>query len=63
MANLAGLIAHHLAGYGIEVVLVGGLFPNTPAGPLPRWKNYKNLSGNELHKHLCSTASQASAKQ
>jgi type I restriction enzyme M protein len=28
------------------------LFPNTPAGQLLRWKNFKNLSGKELHKHL-----------
>lgn len=28
------------------------LFPNTPEGQLLRWKNFKNLSGNELHKHL-----------
>lgn len=28
------------------------LFPNTPQGQLLRWKNFKNLSGKELHKHL-----------
>ncbi|HBM2961156.1 type I restriction-modification system subunit M [Klebsiella michiganensis] len=28
------------------------LFPNSPAGQLLRWKNFKNLSGKELHKHL-----------
>ncbi len=28
------------------------LFPNTSAGQLLRWKNFKNLSGKELHKHL-----------
>ncbi|WP_290525795.1 class I SAM-dependent DNA methyltransferase [Alcanivorax sp.] len=28
------------------------LFPNTPEGQLLRWKNFKNLSGKELHKHL-----------
>jgi type I restriction enzyme M protein len=28
------------------------LFPNTPEGQLLRWKNFKNLSGAELHKHL-----------
>ncbi|MFT7373640.1 MAG: type I restriction enzyme M protein [Oleiphilaceae bacterium] len=28
------------------------LFPNTPEGQLLRWKNFKNLSGTELHKHL-----------
>jgi type I restriction enzyme M protein len=28
------------------------LFPNTPDGQLLRWKNFKNLSGKELHKHL-----------
>lgn len=31
------------------------LFPNTPEGQLMRWKNFKNLSGKELHKHLKST--------
>jgi len=28
------------------------LFPITPEGQLLRWKNFKNLSGKELHKHL-----------
>lgn len=28
------------------------LFPNTPEGQLLRWKNFKNLSGKELHTHL-----------
>lgn len=28
------------------------LFPGTPEGQLLRWKNFKNLSGKELHKHL-----------
>jgi len=28
------------------------LFPDTPEGQLLRWKNFKNLSGRELHKHL-----------
>lgn len=28
------------------------LFSNTPEGQLLRWKNFKNLSGKELHKHL-----------
>lgn len=28
------------------------LFPSTAAGQLLRWKNFKNLSGKELHKHL-----------
>ena len=28
------------------------LFPNTPDGQLLRWKNFKTLSGKELHKHL-----------
>lgn len=28
------------------------LFPATPEGQLLRWKNFKNLSGKELHKHL-----------
>ncbi len=28
------------------------LFPNTHEGQLLRWKNFKNLSGTELHKHL-----------
>lgn len=28
------------------------LFPNTPEGQLLRWKNYRHLSGAELHKHL-----------
>lgn len=28
------------------------LFPNTPEGQLLRWKNFRNMSGKELHKHL-----------
>ncbi|WP_212631935.1 class I SAM-dependent DNA methyltransferase [Pseudomonas sp. KB-10] len=28
------------------------LFPNTPAGQLLRWKNFRNMSGRELHSHL-----------
>lgn len=28
------------------------LFPDTKEGQLLRWKNFKNLSGKELHKHL-----------
>lgn len=28
------------------------LFPSSPEGQLLRWKNFKNLSGKELHKHL-----------
>lgn len=28
------------------------LFPNTPEGQLLRWKNFKQMSGKELHKHL-----------
>lgn len=28
------------------------LFPNTPEGQLLRWKNFKNLGGKMLHKHL-----------
>lgn len=28
------------------------LFPNTPDGQLLRWKNFRNMSGRELHKHL-----------
>lgn len=28
------------------------LFPNTPEGQLLRWKNFKNMSGKELHSHL-----------
>lgn len=28
------------------------LFPNTPEGQLLRWKNFKQKSGKELHKHL-----------
>lgn len=28
------------------------LFPNTPDGQLLRWKNFRNMSGKELHKHL-----------
>ena len=28
------------------------LFPATPEGQLLRWKNFKNLSGKELHAHL-----------
>lgn len=29
-----------------------GIFPATSKGQLLRWKNFKNLSGKELHKHL-----------
>lgn len=29
-----------------------GLFPKTPEGQLLRWKNFKQMSGAELHKHL-----------
>ncbi|MDH1624177.1 type I restriction-modification system subunit M [Pseudomonas chengduensis] len=28
------------------------LFPNTPQGQLLRWKNFRNMSGKELHSHL-----------
>ncbi|MFD2645576.1 type I restriction-modification system subunit M [Pseudomonas japonica] len=28
------------------------LFPETPEGQLLRWKNFHNLGGSELHKHL-----------
>lgn len=28
------------------------LFPNTPEGQLLRWKNFRNMSGKELHQHL-----------
>ena len=28
------------------------LFPNTPDGQLLRWKNFRNMSGKELHSHL-----------
>lgn len=28
------------------------LFPDTKEGQLLRWKNFKNLSGKDLHKHL-----------
>jgi type I restriction enzyme M protein len=28
------------------------LFPDTPEGQLLRWKNFRNMSGKELHKHL-----------
>lgn len=28
------------------------LFPASPEGQLLRWKNFKNLSGKELHQHL-----------
>lgn len=28
------------------------LFPNTPEDQLLRWKNFRNMSGKELHKHL-----------
>ncbi len=28
------------------------LFPNTSEGQLLRWKNFRNMSGKELHKHL-----------
>lgn len=31
---------------------VDRLFPTTSDGQLLRWKNFKNLSGKELHKHL-----------
>ncbi|MDV5765124.1 class I SAM-dependent DNA methyltransferase [Stenotrophomonas maltophilia] len=32
--------------------LVERLFPDTPEGQLLRWRNFRNLSGKELHKHL-----------
>lgn len=28
------------------------LFPNTPEAQLLRWKNFRNLSGREVHRHL-----------
>ncbi len=28
------------------------IFPDTPEGQLLRWKNFKNMSGKELHRHL-----------
>lgn len=28
------------------------LFPATPEGQLLRWKNFRNMSGKELHRHL-----------
>ncbi len=28
------------------------LFPDTPEGQLLRWKNFRNMSGKELHRHL-----------
>lgn len=28
------------------------LFPDTPEGQLLRWKNFRNMSGTELHRHL-----------
>ncbi len=28
------------------------VFPNTKKDQLLRWKNFKNFSGKELHKHL-----------
>lgn len=42
--------ALHMQGKGSKDF--GRLFPYTPEGQLLRWKNFKNLSGKELHKHL-----------
>jgi len=33
-------------------IKVDRLFPNTPEGQLLRWKNFNNMSGAELHRHL-----------
>lgn len=38
------------------------IFPDTPEGQLLRWKNFKNLSGSELHKHLRDTVFPGFAK-
>lgn len=45
-------IADNKAAKGITVT--GRLFPQTPEGQMLRWKNFKNLSGSELHQHLKS---------
>ncbi|VXA83096.1 N-6 DNA methylase [Acinetobacter sp. 8I-beige] len=43
-------VADNKAAKGITVT--GRLFPPTPEGQMLRWKNFKNLSGSELHQHL-----------
>ena len=43
-------IADNKAAKGITVT--DRLFPQTPEGQMLRWKNFKNLSGSELHQHL-----------
>ncbi len=45
-------VADNKAAKGITVT--GRLFPQTPEGQMLRWKNFKNLSGSELHQHLKS---------
>lgn len=43
-------VSDNKAAKGLTVT--GRLFPQTPEGQMLRWKNFKNLSGSELHQHL-----------
>lgn len=52
MLDMQEDVADNKAAKGLTVT--GRLFPQTPEGQMLRWKNFKNLSGSELHKHLKS---------
>ncbi len=52
MLDMQEDVADNKAAKGLKVT--GRLFPQTPEGQMLRWKNFKNLSGSELHKHLKS---------
>jgi len=52
MLDMQEDVADNKAAKGLTVT--GRLFPQTPEGQLLRWKNFKNLSGKELHQHLKS---------
>ncbi len=52
MLDMQEDVADNKAAKGLKVT--GRLFPQTPEGQMLRWKNFKNLSGSELHQHLKS---------
>lgn len=52
MLDMQEDVADNKAAKGLTVT--GRLFPQTPEGQMLRWKNFKNLSGTELHQHLKS---------
>ena len=52
MLDMQEDVADNKAAKGLTVT--GRLFPQTPEGQMLRWKNFKNLSGSELHQHLKS---------